>query len=240
MKRILSIYFASILGLCSNVYAGIPVFDGVGLVQSINQVLGLAEQLQQLEDQFDQIKEQKEKLQDQLDSVTGSRGLGNIYNDPNLQNVVPSDAMTVMSGIASQGTGLTSAAQSIRNSTKIYNCEDLSGQRQKSCLSSLNFNAQKQAYAQNALAMVSQRVSQIQSLQDQISYTSDPKQIAELQARLQAEMSQVANDANRIEVMRLATDANEQAINQQRREKTLKWLSQTGDGSGVHTFPTTF
>ncbi len=86
------------------------------------------------------------------------------------------------------------------------------------------------------MSLVNQRTAQIQTLQDQINSTGDAKAIAELQARLQVETTQVANDANRLMLMRTMSDAADRAAEQAIREKTMKSLALRGDGSDTFTF----
>jgi len=180
--------------------------------------------------------QQYDQMVQQYDSLTGSRGLGDILNNQALQGVVPANLASTYSAINSGGySGLTSAAKSLRDATKIYNCEDRTGDAQVACQSILNSNSQNQANIQNALDLAQQRTSQIQSLQSQINGTSDPKAIAELQARIQAENTQISNDSNRIALMQATAAAQQQAAQQQQKERELKWLSQSGDGTqGFH------
>ena len=207
-------------------HAGIPVIDVTSvaiqqtqLVQAIQQVAAWVQQYQQMVAEYQQ-------LQQQYSAVTGVRGLGDILNNPELQGVVPPDVAQVFSALNSGGfSSLTSAAQTLRRAAMIYNCEDLTGSAQISCQAVLNSISQSQAYQQNALSLITQRVSQIQSLQSQINNTQDPKAIAELQARIAAENTQVANDANRIAVMQALAASQKQAADQTLKENSLKRLS---------------
>jgi len=122
----------------------------------------------------------------------------------------------------------------------IYNCEDRTGQSKVACETLLNLPSQSMAYDQNALSLTQQRVAQIQSLQSQINSTQDPKAIAELQARIQAENVQVSNDANRIAVMQSMAAAQQRAAEQAQNERVLKMLSSatpTAASTFVYTAP---
>ena len=221
MKKLLTSLAFILLTLCTNVaHAGIPVIDAANLAQAIQQVMAWAQQYQQMASQIQQ-------MQQQYASLTGSRGLGDILNNPLLQGVVPADVAQIYSGINSGGfNNLTSAAQTLRSTTMVYNCENVTGDTKNAYEASLNGNAQSQAYQQNALQLITQRVQQIQSLQSQINGTPDPKAIAELQARIAAENTQVTNDANRIAVMQAIAQSQQQAAQQALRERTMKMLSE--------------
>jgi type IV secretion system protein VirB5 len=220
MKKLFASLAFILSALCSNAaHAGIPVLDVANLAQAVQQVLAWSQQYQQMVSQIQQ-------MQSQYKSLTGSRNLGDILNNPMLQGVVPADVATVFNSLNQGGyAGLTSAAQGIRNATMKYNCENMTGDTQIACQAALNTNAQAQAYQQSALQLITQRVSQIQSLQSQINTTQDPKAIAELQARITAENTQVSNDANRIAVMQALAQSQRQAADQALREQTMKMLS---------------
>lgn len=216
-------------------HAGIPVLDAANLTQAILDVLAWAEQYGQMIEQIEQMTQQYDQMVQQYDSLTGSRGLGDILNNQALQGVVPANLASTYASINSGGySGLTSAAKSLRDASKIYNCEDRTGDAQVACQSILNSNSQNQANLQNALDLVQQRTSQIQSLQSQINSTSDPKAIAELQARIQSENTQVSNDANRIALMKATADAQQQAADQAHKERWLKNVSQ-GTNSAIRS-----
>ncbi len=230
-------YFASLL-LAGTIFgsapahAGIPVLDAANLAEAIMEVLAWVEQYGQMVEQIDQMTQQYNQMVQQYDSLTGSRGLGDILNNQALQGVVPTNLASTYNSINSGGySGLSSAAKSLRDTTKIYNCEDRTGDAQVACQATLNQNSQTQANLQNALDLVQQRTSQIQSLQSQINSTSDPKAIAELQARIQSENTQISNDANRIALMKATADAQQQAADQANRERSIKSLT-----SGTRTF----
>ena len=221
MKKPITFLAFALSALFSNAArAGIPVIDTANLAQAIQQVTAWAQQYQQMASQIQQ-------MQQQYASLTGSRGLGDILSNPLLQGVVPADVAQIYGGINSGGfSNLTSAAQTLRSATMVYNCENVTGDIKIACEASLNGNSQSQAYQQNALQLITQRVQQIQSLQSQINGTQDPKAIAELQARIAAENTQVTNDANRIAVLQAIAQSQQQAAQQALRERTMKMLSE--------------
>lgn len=207
-------------------HAGIPVIDTANLAEAVQQVIAWGEQYQQMAQQIEQYAQQIQQMQAQLQALTGSRNLGNILNNPALQGIVPANVLDTYNQVSSTGfAGLNQAAQAIRAAQQIYDCAERLGQGKLGCEASLAMNAQTLANFQSALATVTQRVQQIQGLQDAINATNDPKAIAELQARIQAENAQVSNDANRLAVMKALSDAQREAVAQAARERTLKQLA---------------
>ena len=230
MRRI----FASILLVGSVVtgnvaHAGIPVIDAANLAQAIAQVSAWAQQYQQMVAQINQIAQQ-------YAAITGTRDLGEVFNNQLLQASVPADVGAVFSAVAQTGfSGLTNQAKALRTQTMLYNCADRTGPDQTRCQAVLNANAQTITYLNNALPLITQRVTEIQRLQDQINTTTDPKGIAELQAALQAENTQVSNDANRLAILQKLADEEQMQAEQTLHEQTLTMLS-PGTPTSASTF----
>lgn len=210
--------------------AQFAVIDVAGLTQAIKQV-------EAWEKQYKQMTEQQNQLKHQLNAATGSRGLGGLSSNPLLQGTVPSDLPEMYKALQSRGwSGLSTAGQAIRLQSKIYNCENRSGEALITCQRLLNNGAQQQALLQQALALTTARSAQIQTLQQHINATSDPKSIAELQARLQVETTQVGNDANRLVLMQGLAAAADRSAEQAMREKVLHSLSLNTNGSETFHF----
>ena len=203
------------VGICFHTPAfaqGIPVFDAASLVQAIEQVKSWTAQ-------YNQMKQN-------IDAITGSRNLGNILNNPLLQNVIPKDVVDVFNAINTNGSsGLTGKAQALRAASKIFDCQGQTGQAFQACQALLNSNSQVRSYLQEALDIVNQRVTNVQNLQDQINKATDAKSIADLQARLQTESAQIGNDQNRIKLLTSMAEAQAQQAAQAQRELNLKMLS---------------
>lgn len=206
--------------------AGMPVIDSANLAQSIQQVISWAKQQiqmnEQLANQVTQIANQVQAFK----AMTGTRNLGQSFNNPQLQQIIPSNTQSVMSSINSQGfSGLTPQAQTIRTATMIYNCLDKPvGQLRNSCQAVLSGPAQSQAFATNALNTSQQRVTEIQNMQQQINKTQDPKAIAEVQAALAAEQAQVQNDAIRVQLAKQMQDTQATQAELALREKEMTMM----------------
>jgi type IV secretion system protein VirB5 len=131
---------------------------------------------------------------------------------------------------------MTVEALALRDAAKVYDCEDRTGADKATCQAFLNNSAQADAFQRNAMTRLNQRIDQINSLQAQINSTNDPKSIAELTARLVAESAQIANDANRILILRAMTDSADRSAQQALKERELLALSRKGDGSDTFVF----
>jgi type IV secretion system protein VirB5 len=214
-------------GFASNAAnAGIPVIDVANLMQAIQEVLSWAQQQVQM---VTQIKNQVSQITNQatqIERISGSRNLGQVFNNPQLQQVVPANVPQVVSALGAQGfNGLTGPAQALRTATMIYNCLDRpAGAAQTSCQAPLSINAQAQSWQSSALSTATARVGEIQSMQQQINSTTDPMAIAQVQAALAAETAQVANDQNRIALMHQALETARASAAQALMERDLAMM----------------
>ncbi len=195
------------------------VYDPSNYAEAIKQVQSWEQQAQQMTQALAKADATIQQLQTQVSSTTGNRGFGDLSNNPSLMATVPTTLPTTLSSLNGTGT-LTGNALTIRNSTAVYTCTDVTDAAAKvACQALLGQNAQAQAQQQTTLALLNQRTTQIEVLRAQIDATNDPKSIAELQARLLAEMAQVANDQNKIALMDAMLMSNQQAAAQTRSEQ---------------------
>jgi type IV secretion system protein VirB5 len=204
-------------------HAGIPVIDAANLVNTYQSVVAWGVQYGQMVQQYalqmqqyTTLYTQYLQIKQQFESMNGFRNLGNILNNPALNNLVPTD-------MGLPGGSMDIAGDAIRSATKIYDCA--SAKSAALCNAAMSSISRGQAFQQTALAVSKQRTDQIQSLQNQINLTSDPKAIAEIQARIQAETTQVSNENNQVVLAQMMADSQRIAAQQALRENTLVMLS---------------
>lgn len=212
----------------SSATAQIPVTDVASLTQQMQQVLSWTQQLQQMKAQIEQQKAAYE-------SMSGSRGLGSLFNDPALKNSLPQDWQKVYTAVQKGGyQGLTSAAKAIRDMNKVAECTDRIASQKALCQRQANKPAQDKAFAQDAYNGAQSRLDNIQGLMGQINATSDPKSIAELQARMQAEQAMIQNEQTKLQMFRMLADSERDLIEQQKRETSMNDINRPStarDGS---------
>ncbi len=195
------------------------VYDPSNYLQAVKQVQAWEQQYQQMTQSLAKAEATFQQVKTQVDAMTGVRGFGDLLNNPLLKTIVPTDLSTTLSGLNSTGA-LSGKALSIRNAAAVYNCDDITEAGAKvTCQALLGQNAQAQAYQQDTMALLNQRTTQIDALRAAIDTTQDPKAIAELQARLEAEQAQVANDQNKIAMANAMLQANAQAAAQTEQER---------------------
>jgi type IV secretion system protein VirB5 len=201
---------------------GIPVMDIDSIIQSILSVL---QSLQQIENQIAQIRQ----YESQLKALSGMRNLGQVLNSPLLQNYVPANAMTIVSSIESGGySGLSGTAKGLRDARMTYNCLDKEGDARTNCQSVLAQPYQQKAFMEDAMTAARGRISQIQSLMGQIDATVDPKGVAEIQARIEAENALIQHEQTQITMAKGVADAEERIQQSRNKEQQMEQATRSG------------
>lgn len=202
--------------------AGIPVIDVAGLVQAVQEVM---QSVQQITNQVRQIQQ----LQAQYEAVTGTRNLGDVLNNPGLQNYIPANATQLLDNVQGSGySGLTSSAKSLRDAQMTYNCLNRGGADRTQCQASLAMPYQEKAFMQDAMDASRGRIAQIQSLMQQINATPDQKAVSEIQARIEAENAMLQHQQTQINLARGLADAEARIAQSRAREGQLEQASRTG------------
>lgn len=212
MKRLVIALFSTGIGLSPPTFAaGIPVIDSANLAQAIQQVTAWGTQAQQMVDQLNQ-------MQKQLENASGVRGMADLVNDPATRQYLPAEYQTLLS----DGVGQWEA---IQEAAKVFDIEDSSLAGNAEAVASYNAdrkqNAINRASAEEAYASASQRFEDIQVLLDKVNSAPDAKDIADLQARIQAEQVMLQNEANKLAALEQLSQAQAAIRNQQSHEKKL-------------------
>lgn len=226
IKRYLMGLLLAVAGTGAANAQGIPVIDAANLAQSVQQVISWSQQLTQMQNQLTQ-------MQQQYAAISGNRGFGSVLNNPTLQNYLPTNWQQVYSQVQSGGyAGLTGAAQTLRNQSAIYNCQDQSGAGWTSadtnaCNRSLNKSFQDKAYVQQSYQSSMDRMTQIQGLINQVSLTQDPKGVAEIQARIAGEQAALNDEQTKLNLYKQSEEIEDKLIQQQMHETDMQRTSLT-------------
>lgn len=224
-KLFLSVSVAAVvavagLGFSSPANAtGVPVVDALLNTQTqTNQAANIAKYIEQIA----QLKSQLDQMKQQYESITGTRNLGEILNNPAFQNYLPQEWQDVYSKVQNGGyKGLTGSAALIRTGNQLFDtCAKKTGADKTLCERSASKAAQDKAFAVEAFDKAKDRWDQIAGLMRQINSTTDPKAIAELQARINAEGAAIQNEQTKMQLFALASQAEDRLIEQQQREKS--------------------
>lgn len=196
----------------SPAHAGIPVLDGANLAQAIAQVLAWADQYSQMVEQIDEMKKAYENL-------NGARGMGSLVNNPASRKYLPDEYQDILTN----GVGQWEA---IRAAAKKFDVAQTSLSASSDAAKAFNQIAKQAALnragAEEAYKTASKRFSDIQVLLDRVNSAPDAKDIADLQARIQAEQVMMANEANKLQMLAQLSSAQKDLHNQQVNEISMK------------------
>lgn len=206
-------------------HAGIPVIDVASLIQAILSVL---DQITQIENQISQIEGQVEHYK----SITSGRGLGNYLRSSAFENYLPKELASNYDSLKSGYSSLSGAAKTLRDNQMIYNCADKTGDAQKECQEFLARPYQQLADLKQALEASKNRYSQINGLMDRAASSGDQKDIAELQARIGGEQSQLLQEMSRTQMSESLFAAQDRADKARQEEKRMERLNRTGNVLG--------
>ncbi|WP_022964792.1 P-type DNA transfer protein VirB5 [Halopseudomonas pelagia] len=217
-KAFPAITFACSVLLSGHASAQIPVTDvALNGQTTANQAATMAQWAQQLVE----MKNQYDQMQRDYAALTGSRGLGTIMNDPSLRDYLPNDWQGVYDSVKSQGySGLSGTAATVYNQNRIYDsCAHISMADQRTLCEARAVKAsQDKGFALDAYNAAKGRLIQIDQLMGQINATDDPKSIAELQGRIQAEQAMIQNEQTKLQLYDMVAQAEDRIQQQQQIE----------------------
>lgn len=193
---------------------GIPVNDQAAIAKQIESIAQLKSQLDALNEQIGQARQ----LYGSLNKLTDMADVANVLNDPAIRKALPSDFAAIEGLLKGNGTGVfgDSASRFLEgNSTYRTDADDFYAQE----LSRLqNKNAGQMSVGEQIYDAATKRIDGIDQLRGKISTAGDAKEIADLQARLQAEQAFLQTDVLRMEGLRMVQQAQNQVDEQRKAE----------------------
>jgi type IV secretion system protein VirB5 len=203
---------------------GIPVIDRTAIVKQIESITQLKSQLDTLNQQL----QQAEQLYGSLNKITNMADVASLLNDPSIRKALPRDFNAVEGLFKGSGTGLfgNSASKFLEsNSTYRTDANDFYAQE----LSRVqNQNAGQMSLGQRIYDAATKRIEGIDQLRQQISSAADAKDVADLQARLQAETAFLQTDLLRMQGLQMVQQAQVQVDDQRKAEDWRKRMDAMG------------
>lgn len=203
--------------------SGIPTVDAATIAQLQEQLLTARDQLKNLTDQLATAKSQ-------LAAFTQSSGYGNVVGNSDIRNqlraALPSNAQDLLN--RSGSSNLDSDVSRITD--QVTGPVNFQEDRQALSKQALNIEATSKAMSERAYDSMTRRLANVDALQDKINQTSNPKEIAELQARIQIEQANIQAEQVRIQLASQQLEA-ERNLLQARAERVYGgWF---GDGNAT-------
>ncbi|MBE8127172.1 P-type DNA transfer protein VirB5 [Photobacterium damselae subsp. piscicida] len=220
-------------------HAGIPVIIVADIPTQIYQIQNYGQMLKDyatMVEQLEQMRRQFTQMEKEFTSITGARNLGDILNNPHFKQYLPDDWQRIYDGVRNNGyASLSGTAKALRDASKVFDaCENINNPTEKRiCNAKAVKPAQDQAFAQAAYSKSQERVSQIEGLMQEINRTRDPKAIAEINGRIQAEQALIQNEQTKLSLYQASAEAEERILKQQEDESAMKLLSSRNFGTIV-------
>jgi type IV secretion system protein VirB5 len=165
--------------------SGIPVVDVAHIAETVMQYQEMIKQLETLNSQLNQAKQQYE-------SLTGSRGLGNLARST---GAIPKNWQETLASMKNGELG--DLSKQIRESASLLDKDffaDVDQAIKDSLDQSMSAYTDQQALNQSFYDTATSRAQKMESLANQIDSASDMKAISDLQARVAVEQAQLTNE----------------------------------------------
>jgi type IV secretion system protein VirB5 len=193
---------------------GIPVIDQTAIAKQIEAIAQLKSQIDALNQQI----EQAQQLYGSLNKLTDMADVASVLNDPEVRKALPPDFAAIESLLKGGSTDTfgDSAAKFLQeNSTYHTSADDFYAQELARIQ---NQNAGQMSLGQQIYDTATKRIDGIDQLREKISTARDAKDVADLQARLQAETAFLQNDVLRMEGLKMVQQAQAQVGEQRKAE----------------------
>ncbi|TKT75685.1 P-type DNA transfer protein VirB5 [Aquamicrobium sp. LC103] len=193
---------------------GMPVIDKAAILKHIESITQLKSQLDALNQQI----AQADQLLGSLNKVTNMADVASVLNQPAIRNALPDDFAEIESLIGGDGADIfgDAAARFLeRNSSYRISANDFYTQE---LARAQNRNAGQLALGQQIYDAATKRIDGIDQLRRQISNAHEAKDIADLQARIQAESAFLQTDFLRMQGLHMIQQAQLQVEQQRQAE----------------------
>lgn len=192
----------------------IPVIDQVAIAKQLESIAQLKSQLDTLNQQL----QQAQQLYTSLNKLTNMADVASVLNNPSIRKALPQDFGAIESLLKGSGSGVFGESASkflVNNSTYHTSANDFYAQE----LSRIQKkNAGQLSIGQQIYDAATKRIDGIDQLRQQISSASTAKDVADLQARLQAETAFLQTDVLRMQGLRMVQQAQGQVDEQRKAE----------------------
>jgi type IV secretion system protein VirB5 len=207
-------------------FAGTPAAHAQWAVIDVNAIAQLVQQVQVLQQSLSTAQSELQQAQQSYQALTGDRGMERLLSGT-VRNDLPSDWSQVSAVLGSTSASYGALAAQVQQATAanaVLSATDLaalSRVEQRELAAARASAALLQTLTRQALTTTSSRFASLQQLIDTIGSASDGKAILDLQARIGAEQTMLANDQSKLEALYQTAQAEEWARNQRLREEAL-------------------
>lgn len=193
----------------------IIVEDPLHIAEAIVHTGQLAEQIAKLKLQLDQLKKTH-------DSLNGMRQSSELLKDDLVKQAVPLDYKKLLDAMDGKGgSSITGKMDDFTKKYQITACEKTAKNTadQKACKDRWSTLAAQNAMGQSGYDAAYKDLENMQKMLDAIKKTKDPKEIADLQARLQLQQIKAQNESNKMQSYQVMLNARKEAAQDEQRNQ---------------------
>lgn len=208
--------------------SGVPTVDIAAITQMLQQYLVLMNQLQQLENTVSQLEHTQSFFEA---TTTGMRAFAQANSTLSMLDFIPANMGETLSAMRGGSFGsLPIQAQSIMNQMGASErCAQSSQSGQLACMKRYAITAMEISSFMAGQQVAMQRREAITGMLSSIQSTTDPKGIADMQARIQQESASIQNEMARIEMASRQLQAERMAAEEEARYASRRYTF--GDGT---------
>lgn len=200
-------------------YAGIPVIDGVSngmrIAEFAQTVAQWAKEIAEMKAQYDELVTQTKQMEETFNSMNGTRGWGSANRNDYGYN--PGDWQDVMAN---------TDYEAVLEAARIAGVDDAAFASESDAAMAMldmqNQNALNRTLNEQSYNVVTKRLNNLNNLVGQINSATEAKDIADLQARIQAEQVLLQNEQNKMTMLAALQESQKDIADQQSRERSIK------------------
>ncbi len=190
--------------------SGIPTVDAASIAaRAAEHAASLAKYIEQIAT----LKAQLDTARRQYEAMSGTRNLGDIWNDPEIRKALPEDVQAVLKSAEESYGSISRSVKRIKSEETLTGNHKLDMQNLEK--RSWDFVTAGKAALEEATNSNRRRYKQLDQLQGQINMATDPKAISDLQARILVEQANVQADQMRADLLTRQLEAEKALIEQQ-------------------------
>ncbi len=204
--------------------SGIPVIDAASITQAVLQITELQKQYEMLTSQYEQLQKQYSQLQTITNKIEGLSGANDLLRfDWSKLSMFPEfyDDLTDYS-VDVMETGAKAIYELRGYDAK---CEGLDTTLQDICKQEYAYSASREYQFIESMKKIEDRMDSIDSLIDQIGQCETAKEIADLQARIEAETAYLQLANMQAEISKATFEASIDGAKRAREAKITKYFT---------------
>jgi len=198
------------------------------LLQVNEQISKATEQIQKLDAQLQQMRDQLEQGKKHYNAITGNKDFGEKHHNKGLQKSLPQEWQGLYQGIQSSMSALQGLMDTVKGEERFDGSVDGMQEHIEKRMQQVAIT--DKAVGLHAYQGLQGRMKQVDSLMAEIKNTSDPKSIAELQARIAIEQAYIQNEMTKLQLVGQLQRAEQQLIEHQKYQMSRRILNPKNTG----------